>query len=93
MAVYFGFLDLSSSSSVTLTRLSGPRSRPTTTQKIWQRRESKPVTSGSAARTSIEAVKQPIPTAVFFYQEFFFAHHHPHILFLITRPFSFASMR
>jgi hypothetical protein len=33
---------LSSSSSVVLTRLSGPRSRPTTSQKIWQRRESNP---------------------------------------------------
>ena len=32
----------SSSSSIDLTRLSGPRSRPTTTQKIWQRRESNP---------------------------------------------------
>jgi hypothetical protein len=36
-----GFLDrsryffLSSSSSLVLTRLSGPRSRPTTSQKIW----------------------------------------------------------
>jgi hypothetical protein len=36
-----GFLDLESllvlpsSSSVVLTRLSGPRSRPTTTQKMW----------------------------------------------------------
>jgi hypothetical protein len=29
-----------SSSSVVLTRLSGPRSRPTTSQKIWQHRES-----------------------------------------------------
>jgi hypothetical protein len=28
-------LSLSSSSSVVLTRLSGPRSRPTTSQKIW----------------------------------------------------------
>jgi hypothetical protein len=37
------------SSSTVLTRLSGPRSRPTTTQKIWQRRESNP---GSAARNS-----------------------------------------
>jgi hypothetical protein len=33
---------LSSSSSVVLTRLSGSRSRPTTSQKIWQRRESIP---------------------------------------------------
>jgi hypothetical protein len=32
----------SSSSSVTLTRLSGHRSRPTTSQTIWQRRESNP---------------------------------------------------
>ena len=32
----------SSSSSIDLTRLSGPRSRPTTTQKIWQHRESNP---------------------------------------------------
>ena len=32
----------SSSSSIDLTRLSGPRSRPTTTQKIWQRREQNP---------------------------------------------------
>ena len=31
-----------SSSSIDLTRLSGPRSRPPTTQKIWQRRESNP---------------------------------------------------
>jgi hypothetical protein len=40
------FLDrilfLSSSFSVVLTRLSVPRSRPTTTQKMWQRRESNP---------------------------------------------------
>ena len=46
-AVNLCFLDrssyfFSSSSSVDLTRLSGPRSRPTTTQKIWQRRESNP---------------------------------------------------
>jgi hypothetical protein len=34
-------LFISSSSSIVLTRLSGPRSRPTT-QKIWQRRESNP---------------------------------------------------
>jgi hypothetical protein len=33
-------LFLSSSSSIVLTRLSGPRSRPTTSQTIWQRRES-----------------------------------------------------
>jgi hypothetical protein len=33
-------LFLSSSSSVVVTRLSGPRSRRTTSQKIWQRRES-----------------------------------------------------
>ena len=32
----------SSSSSIDLTRLSGPRYRPTTTQKIWQHRESNP---------------------------------------------------
>ena len=32
----------SSSSSIDLMRLSGPRSRPTTTQKIWQLRESNP---------------------------------------------------
>jgi hypothetical protein len=31
-----------SSSSIVLTRLSGPRSRPTTSQKIWWRRESNP---------------------------------------------------
>jgi hypothetical protein len=31
-----------SSFSVALTRLSGPRSRPTTSQEIWQRRESSP---------------------------------------------------
>jgi hypothetical protein len=43
-----GFLDPepllfhSSSSSVILTRLSGPRSRPTISQKIWQPRESNP---------------------------------------------------
>jgi hypothetical protein len=30
----------SSSSLIVLTRLSGPRSRPTTSQKIWERRES-----------------------------------------------------
>jgi hypothetical protein len=30
---------LSSSSSVVLTRMSGPRCRPTTSQKIWLRRE------------------------------------------------------
>ena len=47
-AVNLCFLDRSryffnsSSSSIDLTRLSGPRSRPPTTQKIWQRRESKP---------------------------------------------------
>ena len=47
-AVNLCFLDLepllcySSSSSIDLTRLSGPRSRRTTTQKIWQRRESNP---------------------------------------------------
>jgi hypothetical protein len=35
-------LFLSSSSAVVLTTLSGPRSRPTTSQKIWQRRESNP---------------------------------------------------
>jgi hypothetical protein len=33
-------LFLPSSSSVVLTRLSGPRSRPTASQKIWERRES-----------------------------------------------------
>jgi hypothetical protein len=33
-------LFLPNSSSVVLMRLSGPRSRPTTSQKIWQRRES-----------------------------------------------------
>jgi hypothetical protein len=33
---------LPSSFSVVLTRLSGPRSRPTTSQKIWYRRESNP---------------------------------------------------
>ena len=32
----------SSSSSIDLTRLSGPRSRPTTNQKNWQRRGSNP---------------------------------------------------
>jgi hypothetical protein len=36
-------LFLSSSSSVVLTRLSGPRSRLTTSQKIWWRREWNPV--------------------------------------------------
>jgi hypothetical protein len=35
-------LFLPSSSSVVLTRLSGPRSRPSTSQKIWYRRESNP---------------------------------------------------
>jgi hypothetical protein len=35
-------LFLSSSSSIVLTRLSGPRSRPTTSQKIWKCRESNP---------------------------------------------------
>jgi hypothetical protein len=35
-------LFLPSSSSVVLTRLSGPHSRPTTSQKIWKRRESTP---------------------------------------------------
>jgi hypothetical protein len=35
-------LFLSSSSSIVLTRLSGPRSRPTTSQKIWQRRKLNP---------------------------------------------------
>jgi hypothetical protein len=35
-------LFLPSSSSLVLMRLSGTRSRPTTFQKIWQRRESKP---------------------------------------------------
>jgi hypothetical protein len=35
-------LFLSSSSSVVLKKLSGPRSKPTTSQKIWQRRESNP---------------------------------------------------
>jgi hypothetical protein len=35
-------LFLQSSSSIVLTRLSGPRSRPTTPQEIWQRRESNP---------------------------------------------------
>jgi hypothetical protein len=45
---YLGFLDLkpllfhSSSSTVIFTRLSGPRSRPTTSQKIWERQETKP---------------------------------------------------
>jgi hypothetical protein len=47
-AVNLSFLDPepllfhSSSSSVTLTRLSEPRSRPTTSQKIWYRRELNP---------------------------------------------------
>jgi hypothetical protein len=47
-AVNLSFLDrnrycfLSSSSSFMLTRLSGPRSRPTDTQENWQRRESNP---------------------------------------------------
>jgi hypothetical protein len=42
-AIFLDFLDLepllfhSSSYSVILTRLSGPRSRPTTSQKIWYR--------------------------------------------------------
>jgi hypothetical protein len=35
-------LFLSSSYSVLLTRLSGPHSRPSTTQKMWYRRESNP---------------------------------------------------
>jgi hypothetical protein len=35
-------LFLSSCSSIVLTRLSGPRSRPTTSQKIWWRQESNP---------------------------------------------------
>jgi hypothetical protein len=35
-------LVLPNSFSVVLTRLSGPRSRPTTSQKVWWRRESKP---------------------------------------------------
>jgi hypothetical protein len=45
-AVNLGFLDPelllfhSSSSSVILTRLRGPRSRPITSQKIWKQRES-----------------------------------------------------
>jgi hypothetical protein len=44
----FGFLDrsryfvLPSSSSIVLTRLSGPRSRPTASREIWQWRESNP---------------------------------------------------
>jgi hypothetical protein len=48
MAADLGFLDPepllfhSSSSSVVLTRLSGPRSRPTTSQKIWSCREWNP---------------------------------------------------
>jgi hypothetical protein len=43
-----GFVDRSRyfffqvASQFVLTRLSGPRSRPTTSQKIWQRRESNP---------------------------------------------------
>jgi hypothetical protein len=47
-AVNLSFLDrslylfLSNSSSVILTRLSGPRSRHTICQKIWRRRESNP---------------------------------------------------
>jgi hypothetical protein len=35
-------ISLPSSSSIVLTRQSGPRSRPTTPQKIWQSRESNP---------------------------------------------------
>jgi hypothetical protein len=35
-------LFLLSSSSVVITRLSGPRSRPSTSQKIWNRRKSNP---------------------------------------------------
>jgi hypothetical protein len=35
-------LFLPRSSSIVLARLIGPRSRPTTSQKIWQRRESNP---------------------------------------------------
>jgi hypothetical protein len=35
-------LFLPSSSSIVITRLSGPHSRPTSSQKIWQRRESNP---------------------------------------------------
>ena len=39
---YFFYSSISSIDLTRLTRLSGPRSRPTTTQKIWQRRESNP---------------------------------------------------
>jgi hypothetical protein len=38
---------LSSNSSVVLTRLSGPRSIPTTSQKFWERRESRPLARNS----------------------------------------------
>jgi hypothetical protein len=44
-------LFLPSSSSIVLTRLSGPHSRPTTCQKIWQSRD-RTQTSGSIARNS-----------------------------------------
>jgi hypothetical protein len=43
-----------SNSSVVLTRLSGPRSRPTTSQKIWWRRESNPTTDINTARTGTQ---------------------------------------
>jgi hypothetical protein len=45
-------LFLPSSSSVVLTRLSGPRSRPTTSQKIWWDAGNRTRSSGSVARNS-----------------------------------------
>jgi hypothetical protein len=63
----FGFRDqtllfLSSSSSIVFTRLSGPRSRPTNSQKIWQRRESNPdLWICSQGVIPIKLSKQKIP--------------------------------
>jgi hypothetical protein len=53
---------LPSSYSVVLTRLSGPRFRPTTTQKIWLRLESNPDTWLSGTLTS-----RPQRWSTFFY--------------------------
>jgi hypothetical protein len=41
--IIYVYIFLPSSSSVVLTRLSGPLSRPTASQKIWKRRESNPL--------------------------------------------------
>jgi hypothetical protein len=51
---------LPSSSSIVLARLSGPRSRPATSQKIWKCRN-RTRTSGSVARKSDHSTTEAIP--------------------------------